>query len=185
MSNTFIAADLHLSHQGIVKFLCEDGITKERPWDNIHDMNEAIIHNWNSIITPRDRVLVLGDAVINRSALPQIGRLNGQKELVMGNHDVFRTEEYMEYFHKVHGSLKIDDIIFTHIPVHPSELGSRWKVNCHGHLHSKVVMREWNHYDDVWYEPDERYICCSLEHINYTPISLEDLKIRIKEQQEK
>lgn len=184
-SNTFLAADLHLSHRGIVTFLRADGVTKERPWDNIHEMDEAIIHNWNSVVTPRDKVYLLGDAVINRSALPIIGRLNGQKILVMGNHDCMRASEYLEYFHDIKACVSVDGFICTHIPLHPDEL-HRWKGNAHGHLHSNRVMTEYSGNDEYRFgemEIDKRYICVSMEHIDYTPISLDELNKRFLEQQ--
>ena len=166
-SNTFLAADLHLSHRGIVTFLREDGITKERPWDNIHEMDEAIIKNWNSVVTPRDKVIVLGDVAINRSALPLLGRLNGQKVLVPGNHDVFRASEYLEYFNDIKAYAIVDKFVCTHIPLHPNEL-HRWRANIHGHLHSNNVKLPDGRLDN-------RYICVSLEQINFTPVSVENI----------
>lgn len=175
MSNTFLCSDLHLSHRGIVKFLREDGVTKERPWDTIEEMNEALISNWNSVVRPHDTVYNLGDVVINRSALPILHRLNGIKVLVKGNHDVFRVSEYLEHFKDIQGSATLDGFICTHIPIHPISLG-RWKGNIHGHLHSKRVMTYNN-------QIDPRYFCVSMEHINYTPLALEDLKVLWEEQQ--
>lgn len=172
--NLFLCADLHLSHKGIVKFLRDDG-SKERPWDNIEDMNEALISNWNNVVKPKDTVVVLGDVVINRSALPLIARLNGVKELVKGNHDVFRDSEYLEYFSKVHSMKILDNFICTHIPIHPYSIG-RWGGNFHGHLHSRVVLNR----DGI---PDSKYLCVSMEQINYTPISLEDTKLEFLKQQ--
>lgn len=99
---TFVCADMHLGHRGITQLLRQDG-TKERPWGNVEEMNEALIANWNSVVRPKDTVIVLGDFVINRSALPLADRLNGTKELVMGNHDTMRAEEYLVYFKKLHG----------------------------------------------------------------------------------
>lgn len=188
MPNTFICSDSHFSHRGIVNFLRADGVTKERPWDNIEDMDEALVKNWNSVVRPQDKVIHLGDVVINRSALPILSRLNGIKQLVKGNHDVFRLEEYAQYFENIHGCRSFDDFILTHIPVHPASI-ERWKGNIHGHTHSNRVMGqrwyrdeegEWNYAKDII---DPRYLCVSMEHINYTPISWEDCKKRFEEQQ--
>ena len=181
--NVFVCADLHLSHKGIVKFLRDDG-SKERPFNTTQEMDEVIISNWNKVVKPNDMVFVLGDAVINRSALPLLGRLQGRKQLCLGNHDCFRTEEYLQYFENVRGSWSLDNFILTHIPVHPSEIG-RWIGNIHGHLHSKRVMLscgyDWS--DEEVFIQDKHYLCVSMEHINYTPISWEDCKKRFEEQQ--
>jgi calcineurin-like phosphoesterase family protein len=178
--NTFLCGDTHFSHRGIVKFLRADGVTKERPWDNIEEMDEALVNNWNSVVRPTDTVIHLGDVVINRSALPILDRLNGIKELVKGNHDVFRLDEYSPYFKNIHGGRSFDDFILTHIPVHPASI-ERWKGNIHGHLHSNRVMKKIFH--SGWDVIDPKYLCVSMEHINYTPISWEDCKKRFEEQQ--
>ena len=166
--NTFLCADLHLSHKGIVKFLRSDGVTKERPWNTIEEMDEALIENWNKVVKPKDTVIVLGDVVINRSALPQLARLNGNKELIKGNHDVFRDEEYLQYFSKVRTMKVMDNFICTHIPIHPCGI-ERWSGNFHGHLHSNYVK-------DTNGIRDRRYLCLSMEQIDFTPISFEDAK---------
>lgn len=185
MNDTFLISDLHLSHKGIVQFLRPDG-TKERPWDNIEDMNEAIIKNWNDAVRPKDTIYNLGDVVINRSALPILARLNGIKILVKGNHDVFRVEEYTPYFKDIRGSATLNGLLLTHIPVHPDSL-ERWGRNVHGHLHSGRVLLE-----AVEGTPmnesrvrriDPRYLCVSVEHTNYTPITLDEVMKRLKEQQ--
>lgn len=187
--NTFVCADLHLGHKGIVNFLREDGVTKERPFDTVEEMNETIIHNWNAVVGVKDMVFVLGDAVINRSALPLLGRLQGRKQLVMGNHDSFRTAEYLQYFENVRGSWAIDNFLMTHIPVHESELGSRWKGNLHGHLHSKRVSKgvkiTCSRENGIVKTEviDHRYLCVSLEHTNYKPILWEEVMKRFQEQQ--
>ncbi|MGZ8888026.1 MAG: hypothetical protein ACXW1D_00540 [Halobacteriota archaeon] len=186
MGNTFVAADLHLSHRGIVKFLKDDG-TKVRPWDNTQDMDEAIIQNWNNTVKQDDKVYVLGDVVINRSALPLLGRLNGAKILIKGNHDVFRLNEFTPYFKDIRGSHTFGEFLLTHIPVHPREIAptGRWKGNIHGHLHTDVVTKTV--YDNSWYGQtqvvDPRYLCVSMEQINYTPISWDDVKVKWEAQQ--
>lgn len=194
MSTTFVCSDTHFPHRGIVKFLREDNVTKERPWDTIEEMDEALVKNWNSVVRPSDTVYHLGDVVINRSALPILGRLNGTKILVKGNHDVFRAEEYLEYFKDIRGSAVLNNLIMTHIPLHPDSI-ERWDGNVHGHLHSKRVMAESLEYYHGIYKSgagsfyhekrgiDPRYLCVSMEHINYTPISLEEVMKRFKEQQ--
>jgi calcineurin-like phosphoesterase family protein len=182
MPTTFVCSDSHFSHRGIVKFLREDNVTKERPWDTIEEMDEALVKNWNSVVRPTDTVYHLGDVVINRSALPILGRLNGTKILVKGNHDVFRAEEYLEYFKDIRGSAVLNNLVMTHIPLHPASI-ERWDGNVHGHLHSKRVMTVDYRGGDMFDVIDPRYLCVSMEHINYTPISLEEVMKRFKEQQ--
>lgn len=182
-NNIFLMSDLHMSHLGVTKFLRDDG-SKLRPWDNTDDMDEALIENWNKIVKPQDKVYNLGDVVINRKALPKLARLNGTKILIKGNHDVFRLEEYLPYFKDIRGSSELAGFLLTHIPVHPSQL-YRWKGNIHGHLHADVVTQAVT--DGPWrgirQKIDPRYMCVSMEQINFTPISLDEAKLKFEAQQ--
>lgn len=161
--NIFLISDTHFGHKGVTQFLRDDG-TKLRPWDTTEEMDEALVQNWNSVVREKDKVYHLGDVVINRKALQTLARLNGEKVLIKGNHDLFRLEEYTPYFKDIRGSHPLDGMLLTHIPIHPESIG-RWKRNIHGHLHAHTLN-------------DPRYINVAVEQINYTPISLEELKER-------
>ena len=88
----------------------------------------------------------------------------------LGNHDIFDHEDYLPYFKRLHGSLKLDTLLLSHIPLHPDSV-PRWSVcNVHGHIHAQDI-------------PDARYYNVSVEMIDYAPIALEDLKVRIREKQ--
>lgn len=185
MSNTFLVADTHFGHKGVTEFLRDDG-TKLRPWDNVEAMDEALVENWNKVVRAKDKVYHLGDAVINRKALKTLGRLNGEKVLVKGNHDIFRLEEYIPYFKDIRGSHKLDNFILTHIPIHHDSLARWCGGNLHGHLHSDNV-KMWETYlaggigTNEREAMDTRYFCCSVEQINFTPIAFEEVKKIMKE----
>jgi calcineurin-like phosphoesterase family protein len=136
-------------------------------------MNEHIVNCHNSVVHPNDKVYVLGDVVMSKkaSALEILARMNGEKILIKGNHDQCKPEAYLEYFKDIRGSHQFDGLIMTHIPIHPDSL-ARWGLNVHGHLHSNVVM--------LGSRPDTRYFNVSMERINYTPISIEEIKQRVK-----
>lgn len=182
--NVWLCSDWHFSHKNIVKF--EHDGKKVRPWDTTEEMDEALIERHNALVKPGDKVYHLGDAVINRKALPLIGRLNGDKILIKGNHDVFRLEEYAQYFKDIRGTGELAGFVLTHVPVHPNELApkGRWKGNFHGHLHTEVVTKEkfdgywkgttWVTYTNTEMVPDPLYLCVSMEQIGFAPISLDD-----------
>ncbi len=167
MSNTFLIADTHFGHAGVCRFMNEDG-SKLRPWDDPSHMDEALIANWNAEVKPQDKVYLLGDAVINRRALPTLGRLNGRKILVKGNHDVFRLAEYTHYFDDILGLGILGDYALSHVPIHADSLVERWSGNIHGHLHSKSVVKQNG-------EIDSRYFCVSVEQTNYRPMHIDDV----------
>lgn len=56
---------------------------------DVLEMNEALIANWNSVVTPKDEVIVVGDFSLSfRPVELYTHRLNGKKILVAGNHDM-------------------------------------------------------------------------------------------------
>jgi calcineurin-like phosphoesterase family protein len=172
---TFLISDTHFGHEGVCKFLNDDG-GKLRPWDDAASMDEDLVKNWNSVVNPKDRVYHLGDVVINRKALKTLSRLNGRKVLIKGNHDIFKIDEYLEYFDDIRAYHVLDEFVLSHVPVHPCNL-YRWSCNVHGHLHHRRVM---DHVNLI----DTRYYNVSVECINYTPIEFSDLKNKIKKQQQ-
>ena len=138
MPAVFLTSDTHFGHAGVCKFLRDDG-TKLRPWDDPTEMDEEMIRRWNETVRPNDKVYHLGDVVINRKALATLSRLNGDKVLIKGNHDIFKLEDYTAHFRDIRGYHVVDNFILSHIPVHTDSKG-RFRGNIHGHLHSNRVM---------------------------------------------
>lgn len=128
-------------------------------------MDEALVENWNKVVGPKDKVYHLGDVAIARRGLKILKRLNGTKILIKGNHDIFRIEEYLEYFKDVRACDKKGDYVLSHIPMHPNCL-ERFKGNIHGHLHAYNVLQNG--------ELDKRYVCVCVEQTNFAPIAWED-----------
>ncbi len=158
----------------MITFTRADGVTVLRDFKNIDEMDEHMIAQHNKTVKPSDKVYFLGDVAFNKKALANVARLNGEKVLIKGNHDKEKLTEYVKYFKDVRGSHQFDGMLLTHIPVHVNSLG-RWPVNVHGHLHSNVVTFESTKL------PDPRYVCVCMEQLeDYTPISLEELKLGIK-----
>ena len=183
MPATFLVSDTHFGHAGVCRFTEADGVTKIRPWTDPHEMDEAMIQRWNDVVRPNDKVYHLGDVVINRKALPTLHRLNGDKVLIRGNHDIFRDDEYREYFRELRAYHVLNGMILSHIPVHEASLG-RFGTNIHGHLHSGRVKKARGVdaktgtvlYSD---ENDVRYHCVCVEQTGFAPILLEDVYKRI------
>jgi calcineurin-like phosphoesterase family protein len=95
MPATFLVSDTHFGHAGVCRFTHPDDATvKLRPWDDPAEMDEEMIRRWNDRVRPSDKVYHLGDVVINRKSLSTLARLNGDKVLIRGNHDIFRDDEY-------------------------------------------------------------------------------------------
>lgn len=175
MSETFFIGDTHFGHQNILTY---EPIA--RPFATVEEMNEAIVDRWNSVVGKFDKVYHVGDFCMGgRENIAIADRLNGQKRLVMGNHDAYPAELYLKYFKSIHGVLFWNDCILTHVPVHPANLQHRSTYNIHGHLHSKRVETAGNERNKGAGLPDNtydwRYINVSCEQNNLTPISADEL----------
>ena len=164
MTETFFIGDTHFGHRNILRF---DAVKPHRPFDSIEEHDEELVRRWNGAVSKGDIVWHLGDFAFSSKAIAIAGRLNGMKRLVLGNHDHYPTAEYLKHFHKVYGAATLkDDILLTHIPVHPAQL-ERFKFNIHGHLHTHSM-------------DDARYINVSCEQINLTPVPMEWVQQRTK-----
>lgn len=179
MPATFVVSDTHFGHAGVCKFTESDGVTKIRPWTDPEQMNEDMVRMWNETVRPNDKVYHLGDVVINRKFLPILDRLNGDKVLIKGNHDIFRLEDYTKYFRDVRGYHVLNGLILSHIPVHTDSL-ARFGCNIHGHLHTNRVMKPVGvdvrtgtikYGNDI----DPRYFNVSVEQIGFKPMLFEDV----------
>jgi len=181
MTKTWFASDLHLGHTNTwAKFTKQDG-TPLRPFTSTEEMDQTIINNFKKRMEPPPpkgrapqepipRLYLLGDCVINRKYLWMLGTIYGRKKLIMGNHDIFDTEDYMAYFDKLLSSHKMDAYLFSHIPLHPKSLPPWCIANIHGHLHANVIN-------------DPRYLNVSVEQCDFGPIDFEEVKDRVVENQ--
>lgn len=176
MPAVFLVSDTHFGHAGVCKFTRNDGITKLRPWTDPAEMDEEMVKRWNETVRPNDKVYHLGDVVMNRKSLKTLSRLNGDKVLIRGNHDIFRDDDYREYFRELRAYHVMNGMILSHIPIHEESLG-RFKLNVHGHTHSnRVLLSNGN--------IDFRYHCVCVEQTDFKPILFEDVLKRIKKERE-
>ena len=187
MPATFLVRDTHFGHAGVCRFTHPDDATvKLRPWDDPAEMDEEMIRRWNDRVRPSDKVYHLGDVVINRRALSTLARLNGDKVLIRGNHDIFRDDEYRQYFRELRAYHVLNGLILSHIPIHEASLG-RFGCNIHGHLHASRVKKARGvdaRTGEILYsnEIDPRYWCACVEQTDFAPILFEDALKKITEQ---
>lgn len=163
MPNIFFISDLHLGHTNILGFTNQDGSLLRPGFAHIDEHDTYIIDSINKIVKPSDRLIIVGDVVMNKKDMHIVNRINGIKTLVLGNHDPSDPSYLTPYFAKIAGAMPMDKFIVTHIPVHPNQLEYRFVGNIHGHLHGHSL-------------PDSRYINVSVESLKYTPIALEEIK---------
>lgn len=156
MNRVFIIADTHFGHAKIIEFEAA-----ARPFSTIEEHDDELVHRWNTVVKPKDTVWHLGDVLFGEGTFATLGKLNGVKKLVMGNHDHYPVTRYLEHFNSLHGTVSLHGYILSHVPVHPGQFG-RFKGNIHGHLHSKTM-------------DDPRYANVSAERQHLTPRLLDQV----------
>ena len=179
MANRFVISDTHFGHTNSWQLFKRPDGSPLRPFSSTEEMDETMIERWNAKVGPHDVVYHLGDVVINRKFLHLVKRLNGKKRLVRGNHDIFKDQDYRDVgFDSLYGvRVFTDKFILSHIPLHPDCITDRFRVNVCGHLHANKVR-----FVDGSIDP--RYLCVSVEQTNYTPLSFDEVEMRIAKEWE-
>jgi len=181
MKSVWFTSDSHFGHKNILEYEKE-----HRNFSTIEEMNEFLIEKWNSVVKPKDTIYHLGDFCFGRKNIDIAARLNGNKQLILGNHDCYPSIDYLKYFEKLYGVTYWKQCVLSHMPVHHNGLGARWMLNLHGHLHSKTVQIPAigcdRYGNQVPYMKDDiNYFNVSVERHNLTPVHSDLIMERIKE----
>jgi len=165
--NIWVISDTHFNHSNMLKFLDKDN-KPVRVFSSVEEMNEKMVNNWNSVVSPGDKVYHLGDVFMGSEDWfkRHWPRLNGRKRLVVGNHDNIKFLASGGFFDKVEMWRVFKDfgIVLTHVPIHTDSF-RKVKINVHGHIHEKQ-------------SPDGPYKCVCVEQTNYTPVNIEELRVK-------
>jgi calcineurin-like phosphoesterase family protein len=166
MSNLFFSSDMHFNHKNIIKYC-------NRPFSSVEEMNEALVSNWNSKISPKDEVWVLGDVSWGRFDL---NRLNGRKKLIIGNHD--RLDLLIEYFDECYDFYNLEGIPskkslipLCHYPLESWNRKFHGSIHLHGHTHNTLDNSGLLRFDvgvDAW---------------NMFPVSMDEILAKVPERQ--
>lgn len=136
MGSIWLIGDPHFGHKNIGKYRSSIGITSDK--ENV----EAICDNWQKLITKRDKVIVLGDACFTPESVDIFKKLNGLKDIILGNHDCFKNVDYSKAFQNIKGSCSYKDAWLSHIPIHPGSFRKK-QFNIHAHTHFEKVLGPW------------------------------------------
>ena len=173
----FFIADTHFNDKNIIHYT-------RRPFKSLVDMDEQLIINWNGVVDNSDTVFVLGDFFSGSSKSDfrymcyLMKHLNGNKILIMGNHDEFAYHKYLSAgFMEVYRYPIIyrDYMMLSHYPLYIS--GDTPYVNIFGHVHANPI------YTDL----TTHSMCVSVERslMDYRPISYEDVVSLMKSERVK
>jgi calcineurin-like phosphoesterase family protein len=138
MTNTYFISDTHFNHENIIKY-------SNRPFSSILEMNEKIIENWNMKVAPNDTIYHLGDFGFQSKLGEEynlhniLRRLNGQKHLIIGNHD---SVQNMKGWSTINNylSTKINgkQVIMFHFPIESWDKKRYFSYHLHGHTHGML-----------------------------------------------
>ncbi len=155
----FLASDLHLSHENIIKYCC-------RPFANAAEMDAVLIDNWNYSIKPSDAVYFLGDLTFGRNSRPPdhyLRQLNGDLKLIRGNHD--------GKIESADASAVISEggceFLLIHDPKDKPKVWKGWTI--HGHTHNNE-LREY-----PFVNGEKKTINVSADVTGFKPVSLDYL----------
>lgn len=114
---------------------------------------------------PEDKIVIfLGDNFLTPESLARLKQYKFYKVHVLGNHDLQNGVDIkmiVDVMDEVHGSIKMDGIWFSHIPMHKHALGHGY-INVHAHMHTDGLY-------------DDRYVNVSMEATNYRLISVDEI----------
>jgi len=177
MPAVWLCSDHHFGHEKTCTVFKKVDGSPLRPFSSAEEMDDELVKRHNERVRPKDKVYFLGDVAISRKALNTLRRLNGDKVLIRGNHDIFKLSDYTEHFRDIRGYHVMNGMILSHVPIHEDSI-ARFGTNIHGHLHANRVMRM----DTYLSKPvvDVRYHCVCVEQTDFAPILFEDVIKRIQ-----
>jgi calcineurin-like phosphoesterase family protein len=175
--NLWLSSDLHIGHFNVIEY-------SGRPFSSSSEMTEALINNWNSVITKESTAIICGDLTLstNRKYVEEIiYRLNGDIHLVIGNHDKWLKHSILkERFSSVGDMLEIN--------VSTKENKSQQLIACHYAMQSwpRSHHGSWHVYGHSHQRTPVSYhsplaINVGVDAWNYMPVSYEQIEKIMKE----
>ena len=176
-------ADMHFDDGNIIAY-------DNRPFDTIEEMNEAMILNWNRVVTgPEDLTWILGDFCVGNGQRWReiLSRLNGRKALILGNHDdrmaaeaadelLEETAEYREILDEGR------HVVLCHYPIVSFRDHYFSWYHLYGHVHNSFEANVTENARRLLQRLYVREDVClmfnagaMMPRMNYTPRSLEEI----------
>ena len=186
----YYISDTHFFHKNIV------GIGKnydKRPYDTLEEMHEDMKNKWNAVVTNADHVYILGDMTWKATdeAVEFIRSLNGNKHLILGNHDFTHNNKLKNLFIEVVPYKEMKDkvdgieyrLVLSHYPIMMWNGQHRGAIHLYGHVHNsyeselyKIFLSQFNDWKNIKGEHNHSIaynVGCM--HWNYTPVTLKQI----------
>ena len=141
----FFTSDIHFGHKWLLDF-------NKRPFNNVEEMDNILIKNWNDTVPIDALTFVLGDIgeTGDKRIIEIFGQLNGKKVLIRGNHDaIFKQKTLQEIFWEIHDLLEIrifdllesqfQEIVLCHYPMFDWNNFHEGSWQLFGHIHTREL----------------------------------------------
>lgn len=166
---SFFTADWHRGSKNIIQYC-------NRPFESVAKMDEALINNYNSRVTKYDRCYFLGDSVWGHQHYREVfEQLNGEKFIVLGNHDNEQAYKKLLIDHVISGVYKVKGITIDNQYIWLSHYPHRsWNKSFHG---------AWHLYGHVHNTIPDYGLSCDVgaDKWRFFPVSFEELKEYFKD----
>ncbi len=144
----WLISDLHFGHNRIIPWCRADSFI------TIDEMHRVLIKNWNSLVSPADRVICVGDFGRLKYRL----LLKGQITMIQGNHDKKQWDQ--EYILRYRNT--------TFLVVHDPDTATR---ECQG----EWIIHGHTHHTTPFIDIHRKRVNVSCEALQYRPITMEHL----------
>lgn len=164
----FVTADTHFDHPNIIRHC-------DRPFENVDEMNQTLVDNWNAVVNKHDLVYILGDFAF-QGHRHWIHATKGKKIIIMGNHDKM-SYDILRLFKDVHSLLDIriagQKITMCHYPM------VSWRASIHGswHLYGHMHGRSMEYDDRLMFD-------VGVDVWNYSPVPWEVVCMKMQEKEQ-
>ncbi|MBB4002013.1 MAG: metallophosphoesterase [Aurantimonas endophytica] len=146
----FFTADTHFNDPRILRI-------DRRPFPDLVAHDEALIGYWNEIVGESDIVWHLGDFARGDAGMKSalLARLNGRKQLIVGNNDDSATIEAVGWESvQTYKELTVDGrlVILCHYAFRTWNQMGKGSIDLHGHSHGKLKpqTRQYDVGVDAW-----------------------------------
>ena len=181
MSKNFYIADTHFDHDAIISF-------DNRPFIfGAEEMNAALIKNWNGVVGKDDTVYILGDFCWSTADrwIEVLEQLNGNKELILGNHDLKNMPAKLKKMFqdiKEYKEIKDNgrDVVLCHYPIPCFKNHFYGWYHLYGHVHNSFEANMMENakrlMTDLYGEQCQMYnVGCMMPYMDYTPRTLNEI----------
>lgn len=155
-------ADHHFGHKRIIELA-------HRPFSSVEEMDEEMVRRWNAIVARGDTVYHVGDFAF-ADHTPYLSRLNGQKRLILGNHDHSNRVKAAKGWATVDSMLTIKDgetpIVLCHYGLRVWNRSHYGALHFYGHSHGSL--------------PGDSQSCdVGVDCWSFAPVSLDEIRSRL------